>query len=94
MKTDTEIGTSYGHGPRQGVPYRPALEAARKYIAGVNADCPPGTDDDRDELLEQIDIALAQPPSPASDISHLQPGVHPPVVTLPVKAGDSTPDAG
>lgn len=66
MKTDTEIGTSYGHGPRQGVPYR-ALVAARKYIAGVNADCPPGTDDDRDDLLEQIDHALSNTPSPASD---------------------------
>lgn len=49
-----------------GYPVRPELEAAltvlreaEKYIAGVNADCPKGEDEDRDELLEKIKQALA-----------------------------------
>lgn len=38
---------------------REALVAAKKYIEGVNADCPRGTDDDRDELLAKIETALS-----------------------------------
>ena len=37
---------------------RSRLQLARDYVAKVNDDCPPGTDSDRDELLERLDIAL------------------------------------